>query len=564
MEHRITSKIPKISALVCGSICALMLMQGAFSQNAWATQQDSTNSESVENSWRYQNGTPLPSSADSEGINATAITTPSPSTSSETDQTARPRLRRSLSDESASVSSAPSQRPSAANEATPIVDWNLVSGGVQTPTGVIVGNMVAMGVDISHHNGIMTADRWNELKNAGVKFVILRCGYGQTGVDQRWRLNATTLENLGIPYGVYLYSYAGFDPATSTSAARIMDTAEAVEDARAEAKHTLDLIKGYNVTLPVYFDLEEATLQDTSHKALLSAMAKEWCSVIAQAGYTPGVYANLWWWNNLLTDSSFSNYERWVAQYNFSGTTYNKRYTMWQATSTSYLESDSSKYYDLNFATIDLPGLALGSWQSDSYGWWYDNGDGTYPTSEWKNIKGTWYYFYSSGYMATGWNYIGGAWYCFDASSGAMRTGWLADGSIWYLLDNSGSMASNSWRLVGSTWYYFTSSGAMKTGWLERSSTWYYLSNSGAMVSNSWASVNESWYHFDGSGAMQTGWQAIDGSWYYLQDWGGMYVGWFKKSGVWYYLQASGAMQTGAAVIDGTQYEFNASGQLMA
>lgn len=39
------------------------------------------------------------------------------------------------------------------------------------------------------------------------------------------------------------------------------------------------------------------------------------------------------------------------------------------------------------------------SWRSDAIGWWYDNGDGTYPVNRWKDINGKSYYFGPDGYM---------------------------------------------------------------------------------------------------------------------------------------------------------------------
>ena len=39
------------------------------------------------------------------------------------------------------------------------------------------------------------------------------------------------------------------------------------------------------------------------------------------------------------------------------------------------------------------------SWRSNANGWWYDNGDGTYPINQWKDIAGKSYYFGSDGYM---------------------------------------------------------------------------------------------------------------------------------------------------------------------
>lgn len=40
-----------------------------------------------------------------------------------------------------------------------------------------------------------------------------------------------------------------------------------------------------------------------------------------------------------------------------------------------------------------------GQWQQDSMGWWYQNDDGSYPASEWKEIDGKQYYFGADGYM---------------------------------------------------------------------------------------------------------------------------------------------------------------------
>lgn len=38
-------------------------------------------------------------------------------------------------------------------------------------------------------------------------------------------------------------------------------------------------------------------------------------------------------------------------------------------------------------------------WKQDTKGWWWDNGDGTYPVNQWKEIGGKFYYFGSDGYI---------------------------------------------------------------------------------------------------------------------------------------------------------------------
>ena len=63
-------------------------------------------------------------------------------------------------------------------------------------------------------------------------------------------------------------------------------------------------------------------------------------------------------------------------------------------------------------------------WKKNAKGWWYQNQDGSYPKSKWKQINGKWYYFDADGYM---------------------KTGWLKLGNIWYYLKDSGAMAENEW-----------------------------------------------------------------------------------------------------------------------
>ena len=73
----------------------------------------------------------------------------------------------------------------------------------------IVGSGVTyQGIDVSKHQGYID---WQQVKNAGVDFAIIRCGYGRNTASQddvRWEYNASSCESLGIPYGVYLYSHA--------------------------------------------------------------------------------------------------------------------------------------------------------------------------------------------------------------------------------------------------------------------------------------------------------------------------------------------------------------------
>lgn len=72
-----------------------------------------------------------------------------------------------------------------------------------------------------------------------------------------------------------------------------------------------------------------------------------------------------------------------------------------------------------------------GQWKQleggESWQWWYEEDDGSYPTNQWKEIDSKWYHFDGSGYLDVGWKYINNNWY-FMESSGAMAAGTVYDG----------------------------------------------------------------------------------------------------------------------------------------
>ena len=64
------------------------------------------------------------------------------------------------------------------------------------------------GVDVSEWQGQID---WDAVKKDEIDFAILRCGYGMNLEEQDdiwFKRNALECERVGMPYGVYLYSYA--------------------------------------------------------------------------------------------------------------------------------------------------------------------------------------------------------------------------------------------------------------------------------------------------------------------------------------------------------------------
>ena len=72
-------------------------------------------------------------------------------------------------------------------------------------------------------------------------------------------------------------------------------------------------------------------------------------------------------------------------------------------------------------------------WKTNEVGTWWENEDGSYPRSQWKEIDNEWYYFDDRGYVVTGWKQIDGFWYYFE-KDGKMAKGWRKINNQWYYL----------------------------------------------------------------------------------------------------------------------------------
>ena len=440
-------------------------------------------------------------------------------------------------------------------------NWPKIEGGYQSNDGNVV-NAVKRGMDVSYWQGLIN---WERVKADDIDFAILRCGYvktlGRPQVDQQWKRNAQECERLGIPYGVYIYSYA-----------------KTVEAAKAEADHVINTLKGFSPTYPVYFDLEEKSLESTSNRMLLANMASAFCDKIAAAGYTPGIYANTNWWNNYLTDPVFDQWERWVAQYNSKCSYTRGSYRLWQCSASGKVDGivgnvDLDLEFDGAFASNpvrktwvkvgsnwylrDSGGNNLIGWQVVDGQRYYLAASGVMQTG-WVSYEGSWYYLSGSGAMKTGWARSGGKWYYLDPSSGRMLTGWqTVDGKRYYLTPDNGAMVTGT-QTIGGVTYRFDESGALieggagnantgasasgVSGWVSSGGRWYLKDSSGRNLTG-WQKVGGTWYYMDASGVMLTGWQKVGGTWYYLKSSGAMAKGWYKVGGKWCYSKSSGAMQ---------------------
>lgn len=197
-------------------------------------------------------------------------------------------------------------------------------------------NGKTFGIDVSRHNGNID---WNAVKASGVDYVIIRCGYrgSSTGVlieDQTFRTNIKGATAAGLKVGVYVFSQA-------------INEVEAVK----EASLAVSLVKGYNLTYPIFIDTESSGGRaDNIDKATRTAVVNAFCQTVASAGYKPGIYASKTWFEDRLNMSAIGNYKIWLAQYAASPT-YKGRYDMWQYSSKGKISGINGNV-DLNYSYL--------------------------------------------------------------------------------------------------------------------------------------------------------------------------------------------------------------------
>lgn len=197
------------------------------------------------------------------------------------------------------------------------------------------------GIDVSKYNGDIN---WEQVKNEGVGFAIIRCGYrgSKTGAiveDPYFKKNMEGAKSVGMPIGVYFFTQA-------------VDEREAVEEASA----VMSLIKDYKLTFPVFVDSESAggkgradELDVTQRSKVLQAF----CETIRSGGYKAGIYASKNWFNKRLDVSKLSaDNVTWLAEY-ADKTSYGGTYQLWQYSSAGRIPGIEGRV-DMDLSYLDV------------------------------------------------------------------------------------------------------------------------------------------------------------------------------------------------------------------
>ena len=169
-----------------------------------------------------------------------------------------------------------------------------------------------IGIDVSAWQGDIN---WSKVKDDGVEFAMIRIGYGHDSnnemvMDKRFENNIKRAKEVGIPVGVYFYSYA-------------RNKEEAIE----QAKWIIEKLNGEKLDLPIAFDWEEWSKFNTYKVSFkeLSDIAYAFIDEVKKAGYDGSLYSSAYYLNNIWKD--FDN--TWLAYWT-DNNDYEKQYTMWQ------------------------------------------------------------------------------------------------------------------------------------------------------------------------------------------------------------------------------------------
>lgn len=402
-------------------------------------------------------------------------------------------------------------------------------------------------IDVSEWQGDID---WAKAKADGVEGVIIRLGYGEgNNADKKAQRNISECKRLGIPFGIYWYSYAD-TPALAKE-----------EGTDVVAKLKQFGVNASDLAYPVYYDLEKWTWeghQPPTDPNVYNNIVNNWYSALQSAGYKNlGVYSYTSYLQGPLKHADIYAKTTWVAQYGarmgFDSFPTNSR--GWQYTSSGKVDGISGNV-DMN-AFGNKEYVNGGHWVTkngqkywrdsdgslarskeiydpESNAWYWIDSDGTMAHDKDVYLRsngGKWVRYDSNGHMIKGEDFRYGVWYNFDFTTGAMSkgmtylsngnkwvyydmvTGKMAHGeaylnfdkehSGWYLFDNiTGARCTGDIfiRSNGGKWVrYDQKTGKMVKGLQKQNGLWYYFDPvTGAMAhGNTWVPQWQAWHYFD-------------------------------------------------------------------
>lgn len=381
-------------------------------------------------------------------------------------------------------------------------------------------------IDVSGWQGDVD---WAKAKADGVEGAIIRLGYGEgNNADKKAQRNISECKRLGIPFGIYWYSYA------DTPALAKEEGTDVVAKLKQFGVNPSDL------AYPVYYDLEKWTWeghQPPTDPNVYNNIVNNWYSALQSAGYKNlGVYSYTSYLQGPLKHVDIYAKTTWVAQYGarmgFDSFPTNSR--GWQYTSSGKVDGisgnvDMNAFGNKEYANgghwvtkndqkywRDSDGSLARSkeiYDPESNAWYWIDSDGTMAHDKDVYLRsngGKWVRYDSNGHMVKGEDYRYGGWYYFDVTTGAMAKG------ISYVPSNGGKEVCYD-RVTGKMLY-----GEQYVDYDRKIAGWYLFDrNTGAMTYGDvyLRSNGGKWVRYDrSSGKMVKGLQKQDGAWYYFDE----------------------------------------------
>lgn len=193
------------------------------------------------------------------------------------------------------------------------------------------------GIDISNHQGDID---FHKVKENGISFVMIRSSWGWFNEDTMFRTYVNGCESVGLPYGLYHYSYA-----------------RNLQEAKIEADGIIQLAKSCHPSYPIAIDMEDEDKYKEKNGVsydMCVQICEFICKKIEEAGYYAMIYSNLDWLNHKINDQRLDPYDKWVAQW-AKVCQYEKEYGMWQYTNKEDINGVGK--VDCNYAYKDYPSM---------------------------------------------------------------------------------------------------------------------------------------------------------------------------------------------------------------
>ena len=206
--------------------------------------------------------------------------------------------------------------------------------------------MKVWGIDVSKYNYPID---WNKVKNSGVKFAILRCGYAP--INNRTNLKKDPYfeqfykdaKSVGMPVGVYFYSRCN-----------------SISTGKAEANFIINCLKNKKLEYPVWLDVEDITTLRNTNRATLTNAIKTCLNELEGHGYYSGIYTGAYILRDNLIESELTMYDKWIAGYT-KVCPYKGKHNMWQFGGETNLLTKKkipgigSDVADQNYCYVDYP-----------------------------------------------------------------------------------------------------------------------------------------------------------------------------------------------------------------